>query len=364
MVLAVRPPLPPMLARAESLIPEGEGWLYEPKWDGFRCIVFRDGEEIQLVSRNEKPLDRYFPELIGPLADALPDRAVVDGEIVVPVAGRGLDFDLLQARVHPAESRVRRLADETPAIFVAFDMIAVDDQSLIDRPFADRRAVLLDRIVTGQARDTTAPAVRTTPATADVVTARRWFDAFEGAGLDGIVAKRLDDVYAPDRRVMVKVKHQRTADCVVGGFRMHKDGKGVGSLMLGLFDRHDRLHHVGVAASFTARRRAELLDEVAPLVDVAAEQHPWRDWSVAGAHESQRLPGGPSRWNAGKDLAWIPLRPERVAEVTFGQLQSGRFRHGVRFLRWRDDRDAASCSYDQLDVASPVDVDELWPRGS
>lgn len=353
MVLPVRPPLAPMLATSASSIPEGDGWLYEPKWDGFRCLVFRDGDDVTLTSRNERPFNRYFPELLDPLRQALPARAVVDGEIVLPVAGRGLDFDMLLQRLHPAESRVRRLAEETPVIFVAFDLVAVDDRSLLDEPLSERRRLLESSV------RRTIPSVRVTPATTDLDRARHWFEVFEGAGLDGVVAKRLDGPYVPDKRVMVKVKHERTADCVVAGFRVHKDGRGVGSLMLGLFDDVGRLHHVGVAASFPARLRAELLAELEPLVDHTFEDHPWRDWAQAAADDSRRLPGNVSRWNTGKDLGWVPLHPTRVAEVTFGQLQHGRFRHGVRFLRWRPDREPASCSYEQLEVASPVDVHEL-----
>lgn len=354
MVLPVQPPLAPMLAKSASELPDGDGWLYEPKWDGFRCIVFRDGDDIQLTSRNERPFNRYFPELLDPLRRALPDRAVVDGEIVLPVGDRGLDFDTLLQRLHPAESRVARLAEESPAVFVAFDLLALGDRSLLEAPLAERRSLLIESVAE------TSGTVRRTPATVDIERARHWFEVFEGAGLDGIVAKRLDGPYVPDKRVMVKVKHERTAECVVAGFRMHKDGKGVGSLMLGLFDDAGRLHHVGVAASFTARFRSELLAELEPLIDDTLESHPWREWALASAHESQRLPGNVSRWNSGKDLGWVPLRPERVAEVTFGQLQHGRFRHGVRFVRWRPDREPSSCSYDQLDVASPVDVNELF----
>ena len=356
MALPLAPPIAPMLSKAADEIPVGEGWSYEPKWDGFRCIVFRDGDSIELTSRNDRPFTRYFPELLGPLADALPLQAVVDGEIVVPLPGRGLDFDVLLQRIHPAASRINRLAAETPALFVAFDLLAFGDHSLLDVPFAERRALLVRSIDA----DAAGGVVRVTPSTEEPTVAQDWFERFEGAGLDGVVAKRLDGVYTPDKRTMVKVKHERTADCVVAGFRMHKDGKGVGSLMLGLHDEAGVLHHVGVAASFTVKFRAELLEELSPLIDESLEDHPWRDWAIAQAHESARLPGNVSRWNAGKDLGWVPLRAERVAEVTFGQLQHGRFRHGVRFIRWRPDRDPRSCRYDQLDVATPVDVDDLF----
>jgi ATP-dependent DNA ligase len=344
-----------MLAKAAAEIPEGDGWLYEPKWDGFRCIVFRDGDDIELASRKERPFTRYFPELLDPLKAALPAQCVVDGEIVVPATsgGPGLDFDALLQRIHPAESRVRRLASETPASFVAFDLLAVDDRSLLDAPLSERRRLMNERV-------NPTPPIHLTPASTEPSVARQWFAQFEGAGLDGVVAKRLDGPYTPDQRTMVKVKHERTAECAVAGFRMHKDGKGVGSLLLGLYDDEGRLHHVGVAAAFTVKFRSELLDELAPLRVDALDGHPWRDWAEAVAHEQGRMPGGQSRWNAGKDLSWEPLRVERVAEVTFGQLQSGRFRHGVKFLRWRPDRTPESCTYDQLDVAESVPFSELF----
>jgi ATP-dependent DNA ligase len=347
--LPISPPLAPMLAKLATVIPGGDGWLYEPKLDGFRCIVFRDGDQIELASRNERPFTRYFPELIEPLLQQLPARCVVDGEIVIPDAGdRGLDFDALLQRIHPAESRVRRLAAETPASFVAFDLLALDDDSLLDTPLHERRSQLEALL-----SHATSP-VHLCPSTTDHATAERWFVEFEGAGLDGVVAKRLADPYTPDKRTLVKVKHVRTADCAVAGYRIHKDGKGVGSLLLGLHDDDGRLHHVGVAAGFSVKRRTELLAELAPLLDGALDDHPWREWAEAQAHAEGRLPGAQSRWNAGKDLSWVPIRVERVAEVTFGQLQSGRFRHGVQFVRWRDDRTPASCRYDQLDVATAV----------
>ncbi len=338
-----------MLAKLSDVVPEAAGWLYEPKWDGFRCIVFRDGDEIVLTSRNERPFNRYFPELINPLLAALPSRCVVDGEIVLPAADdRGLDFDALLQRIHPAASRVKRLAEETPASFVAFDMLALDDRSLLDVPLRERRSLLAASL------DPSGGVVYLCPSTTDPVVAQRWFVEFEGAGLDGVVAKRLDDPYTPDKRIMIKVKHQRTADCVVAGYRIHKDGRGVGSLLLGLFDDAGRLHHVGVAAGFTAVRRTELLVELAPMLDGALIDHPWQEWAEAQAHAETRMPGAQSRWNVGKDLSFVPVRAERVAEVTFGQLQGGRFRHGVRLLRWRTDRQPASCRYDQLDVAASV----------
>jgi ATP-dependent DNA ligase len=344
-----------MLAKLTNDLPEGEGWLYEPKWDGFRCVVFRDGDDIELGSRNERPLTRYFPELLDPLREQLPERCVLDGEIVVPSGeDRGLDFDALLQRIHPAESRVRRLAAETPAVVVLFDALAVGDRVLTDEPLSERRQVLQSVL------PDPSPPLYLTPASDDPEVARGWFHRFEGAGLDGIVAKRLDGPYTPDKRTMIKVKHERTADCAVAGYRIHKDGNGVGSLLLGLYDDEGTLHHVGVAAGFTVKRRPELLAELEPLTENALEGHPWQRWAEVMAHEEGRMPGGHSRWNAGKDLSWVPIRVERVAEVTFGQLQSGRFRHGVKLLRWRPDRTPESCTYDQLDVADPVRFDELF----
>jgi ATP-dependent DNA ligase len=344
-----------MLAKLTNDLPEGDGWLYEPKWDGFRCVVFRDGGDVELGSRNERPLTRYFPELLEPLRVQLPERCVLDGEIVIPSGDeRGLDFDALLQRIHPAESRVRRLADETPAAIVLFDALAVGDRVLTEEPLAERRHVLQSLL------PDPSPPLYLTPASDDPAVARGWFHRFEGAGLDGIVAKRLDGPYTPDKRTMIKVKHERTAECAVAGYRIHKDGKGVGSLLLGLYDDEGTLHHVGVAAGFTAKRRPELLAELQPLTEHALEGHPWQRWAEVMAHEEGRMPGAQSRWNAGKDLSWVPIRVEWVAEVTFGQLQSGRFRHGVKLLRWRPDRTPSSCTYDQLDVADPVRFDELF----
>jgi ATP-dependent DNA ligase len=350
--LPLQPPLAPMLAKLSEVIPDGPGWSYEPKWDGFRCLVFRDGDELVLHSRNERPFNRYFPELLDPLRAALPPQCVVDGEIVVPAADdRGLDFDALLQRIHPAASRVQRLSVETPASFVAFDLLALGDRSLLAEPLSVRLE-LLDAELHPHG------AVYRCPRTLDAAVAQQWFVEFEGAGLDGVVAKRLADPYTPDKRTLVKVKHQRTADCVVAGYRIHKDGNGVGSLLLGLYDDEGALHHVGVTAAFTVRRRSELLDELAPLTHDAVAEHPWRDWAAA-QESAVRQPGGGSRWNAGKDLSWVPLRIERVAEVTFGQLQEGRFRHGSQFLRWRPDRLPTSCTYAQLEVAHPVPFREL-----
>jgi ATP-dependent DNA ligase len=354
MTLPITPPLKPMLAKLARAMPAGDGWLYEPKWDGFRCIVFREGDEIELHSRNERPFNRYFPELLDPLRATLPERCVVDGEIVVPNReGRGLDFDALQQRIHPAESRVRRLAAETPAAFVAFDLLALDDESLLERPLHERRAALFAAVHPE-------PPVHLTPATTDPDVAADWFARFEGAGLDGVVAKRLDDPYQPDKRAQVKVKHERTADCVVAGYRIHKDGQGVGSLLLGLYD-DERLQHVGVAAGFSVAFRRDLLAELEPLTHNALDGHPWREWAEWMENQAvvARRPGMTSRWNAGKDLSWVPIRAERVAEVTFGQLENGRFRHGCSFVRWRPDRDPLSCRYDQLEVADPVPFADL-----
>jgi ATP-dependent DNA ligase len=324
------------------------GVLYEPKWDGFRCIVFRDGDEVELGSRNERPLTRYFPDIVAAVKQALPDRCVVDGEIVIARDGR-LDFEALQLRLHPAESRVRKLAAQTPAEFVAFDLLALGDDDLTAVPFADRRASL-------EASVTETAAVHLTPATGDAQTAIRWFDEFEGAGLDGIVAKPLTVTYRPDERVMFKVKHERTADCVVAGFRFHKSGPVVGSLLLGLYDGGS-LRHVGVAASFTMARRKELLDELAPYREGAEAGHPW--------YSSQWGPGGaPSRWNAGKDLSFEPLRPELVVEVAYDYMEGARFRHTAQFRRWRPDRDPTTCTYAQLERPLSYAVSDIFTSAS
>jgi ATP-dependent DNA ligase len=356
-------PLKPMLAKRSTRIPDGDNWLFEPKWDGFRHIVAREDDVVELWSRNERPFSRYFPELLDPLRDALASHCVVDGEVVVPeVDGIGLDFDALQQRIHPAESRVRRLAAETPAVFVAFDVLAIGNESWMDRPFRDRRAALMEVVRPNRS-------VFITPASTDPVVAASWFSAFEGAGLDGIVAKGLDDAYVPDKRVLVKVKHEREADCVLAGYRVHKDGEGVGSMLLGLYDDDGQLHHVGVAASFAAALRRELLEELAPLREGAFENHPWAEWAEFQANAdapepdadgtAQRRPGAVSRWNAKKDLSWVPVRAERVVEVRFGQLESGRFRGVTSFVRWRPDRTPESCRYDQLEVASKVPFADL-----
>jgi ATP-dependent DNA ligase len=355
MDLPVMPPVKPMLAKAVHEVPRDAGLMFEPKWDGFRCIVFRDGDEIELGSRNDRPLTRYFPELVDLLAEALPERCVVDGEIVV-VTGDGLDFDTLQNRLHPAASRVNKLAQETPASFVAFDLLALGDEDLTPKPFSERRAVLEGALAGDHGR------VHLTPITDDPDTAEDWFTRFEGAGFDGVMAKPSDQPYQQDKRVMWKVKHERTADCVVAGFRMHKDGNGVGSLLLGLYDDDGVLHHVGVASSFTAARRRELVDELAPLRERALDDHPWRDWAEAQAHAEGRKPGGFSRWNAQKDLSWEPLRPELVAEVRYEHVLAGRFRHGGRLVRFRPDRTPESCTYAQLEEVAPAELADVFLR--
>ena len=353
MALPFDPPLAPMLAKATPDLPTGDEWLYEPKWDGFRAIVFRDGDEIYTQSRDLKPLDRYFPELAGPLRASLPDRCVLDGEIVIARDG-ALAFEALLLRIHPAASRVRMLAAESPASFVAWDLLALGDEDLRDMPQGDRRARL--EAVLGGAR----PPVHLTPATQDRATAADWFERFEGAGLDGVVAKRLEAPYQPGKRAMLKIKHQRTADCVVAGFRWHKNGPAthIGSLLLGLYDDGGTLHHVGITSSFTWDRRAELVEELAPLREGALDAHPWGEWAQwatsGDADETgQRRPGATSRWNRGKDLSWEPLRIERVAEVAYDHLQGDRFRHATTFKRWRPDKPTDACRYDQLEETVP-----------
>jgi ATP-dependent DNA ligase len=344
-----------MLAKLTRELPTGN-YLYEPKWDGFRAIVFRDGDDVEIGSRNEKPLTRYFPDLIDPILRNLPERAVVDGEIVIATE-KGLDFDLLSLRIHPAASRVAMLAEETPASFVAFDLLAEGDDDLRGEPFKTRRA-RLERVF----KKAKSP-ILLTPATTEPDLARAWFDRFEGAGLDGVVAKPLDGEYREGERTMAKVKHLRTADCAVAGYRVHKDGEGVGSLLLGLFDEHRVLHHVGVASSFNVALRKQLAEEVEPYREHALDNHPWGDWAEAAADAvatGQRIPGGLSRWNAGKDLSWEPLRVELVAEVAYEHLQGDRFRHTARFQRWRPDREPSSCTYEQLEAPVPVELREVF----
>jgi len=353
MALPFDPPLEPMLAKLAREMPRGGKRLFfEPKWDGFRAIVFRDGDRITTQSRDKKALDRYFPELAEPLRAALPNRCVVDGEIVLFQDGR-LDFEALQRRIHPAASRVDKLARETPTSFVGFDLLAEGDDDLRPLPFVERRRRL------EAALEGAAPPVHLTPVTDDPAVARRWFEELEGAGLDGIIAKPADLTYQPKKRAMTKIKHERTADCVVAGFRWHKGGEGtrVGSLLLGLYDDEGTLHHVGVTASFKTRDREKLVDELAPLRENALDDHPWAGWARA-ADEDGRMPGAQSRWSAGKNLSWEPLRIERVVEVRYDFMQGDRFRHATTFLRWRHDKAPRDCTYDQLDEPAPaLDLD-------
>ncbi|MFC9428231.1 ATP-dependent DNA ligase [Streptomyces sp. NPDC056987] len=350
MDLPVMPPVRPMLAKSVARIPPG--MLYEAKWDGFRAIVHRDGAELVIGSRTGKSLTRYFPELVTALLAELPERCVVDGEIVI-VHGDRLDFELLTERIHPAKSRVDLLAERTPASFVAFDVLALGDASLLAMDQARRREAL--EAALSPAR----PPVHVAPATTDVEVAREWFERYEGAGLDGVVAKPLDLPYRPDVRSMYKIKHERTADAVVAGYREHKSGPVVGSLLLGLYDTAGVLQHVGVCAAFPMRRRAELAAELAPLRMASAEGHPWAAWTEEAAHESARLPGGPSRWSGTKDLSWLPLRPERVCEVAYDHMEGDRFRHTTQFRRWRPDRTPASCTYAQLEEPVRYDLSEV-----
>ncbi|MFF5516117.1 ATP-dependent DNA ligase [Streptomyces coeruleorubidus] len=352
MDLPVMPPVLPMLAKSVAAIPAD--MQYEAKWDGFRAIVFRDGAEVELGSRTGKPLTRYFPELVSAVRERLPQRSVVDGEIVIAREGH-LDFDALTERIHPADSRVRMLAERTPASFVAFDLLALGDESVMDVPLTGRRE-LLERELSG----VTAP-VHLAPATTDIEVARNWFEQYEGAGLDGVIAKPLTVRYRPDERAMFKIKHERTADVVVAGYRLHKSGPVVGSLLLGLYDDRGTLQHVGVSAAFPMKRRAELVEELEPLRMDDVQGHPWAAWSDEAAHEKARLPGAPSRWSGRKDLSWVPLRPDRVAEVAYDHMENGqRFRHTARFRRWRPDRTAESCTYAQLQEPVRYDLTEIF----
>jgi ATP-dependent DNA ligase len=347
-----------MLSTAAAALPAGEGWQFEPKWDGFRTLVFRDGDELLLQSRDLKPMNRYFPELVAPLVAVLPERCVVDGEVVITGA-RGLDFEALLLRIHPAASRVKLLAAESPASFVAWDLLALGDEDLRETPLGLRR----ERLETAL-QGTRAP-VHLSPATRDRALAEDWFRRFEGAGLDGVMAKRTDAPYRTGERTMIKVKHSRTADCVVAGFRWHKQGAGtmVGSLLLGLYDDDGTLHHVGVTAAFTHAVRRQLALLLEPLRKDALAEHPWRDWASAMAEASakmQRRPGATSRWNRGKDLSWEPLRPERVCEVSYDHMQGTRFRHAAQFVRWRSDKAPRDCRYDQLEVTPPYELERVF----
>ncbi|MFG1604159.1 ATP-dependent DNA ligase [Actinoplanes sp. NPDC049265] len=341
MDLPINPPVKPMLAKPVADIPPGQ--IYEPKWDGFRSIVFRDGAEVEIGSRNEKPMTRYFPEVVEAILANFPDRAVIDGEVIVADTARNtLDFEALQQRIHPAASRVKLLSEQTPAAFVAFDLLALGDLALVDRPFAERRAMLADCLKDAK------PPIYTTPATEDLETARRWFAEFEGAGLDGLIAKPRDIGYEPDKRVMFKVKHKRTADCVVAGYRVHKSADNrIGSLLLGLHDETGKLVSVGVIGSFPMAVREELFEQLQPLV-TTFEGHPW-NWEAHMAGERTPRKNEVSRWNAGKDLSFTPLRPERVVEVRYDYMEGIRFRHTAQFERWRPDREPRTCTYEQLE---------------
>jgi ATP-dependent DNA ligase len=352
MDLPVNPPISPMLAKAVGEIPDGP-FSFEPKWDGFRAVVFRDGDEVEIGSRNERPMTRYFPELVAAIKAELPPRAVVDGEIVIPDStGQRLDFEALLQRIHPAESRINLLAEQTPAHFVAFDLLALGNDDLTEQPFASRRAAL-EAALAGAGTS-----VHLTPATADRPTATEWFRKFEGAGLDGLVAKPLEGPYVEDKRVMFKVKHERTADCVLAGYRVHKSGPdAVGSLLLGLHTPEGNLASVGVVGSFPMAVRRELMKELQPLV-TSFENHPW-NWTRQ--EEGNRTPrkAETSRWNAGKDLSFVPLRPERVVEVRYDHMEGPRFRHTTQFVRWRPDRDPTSCTYAQLEEPVNFDLAEI-----
>jgi ATP-dependent DNA ligase len=344
-----------MLAKRVADIPDGDAWLFEPKWDGFRTLVFRDGDELLLQSRDEKALDRYFPELAAPLKAQLPERCVLDGEIVV-AKGSGLDFEALQLRIHPAASRVKLLAQQIPASIVFWDVLALDDRRLLETPFRERRA-LLEATLAG-AR----PPIFMTPITADRAVASDWFERFEGAGLDGVMAKAAAGLYEPNNRTMLKVKHERDCDCVVAGFRWHKGGEGtaLGSLLLGLYDAAGTLHHVGVAASFTAAKRKELVKLLAPYRENALADHPWKEQVGSHHEEGQRMPGEKSRWSQGKDLSWELLRPELVVEVAYDHMQGARFRHTAQFRRWRTDKKPSDCTYAQLEVVAPHELAHLF----
>jgi ATP-dependent DNA ligase len=359
MRLAVAPPVLPMLAKRVSALPAGDAWIFEPKWDGFRTLIFRDGEELLIQSRDQKSLNRYFPELVAPLLTGLPAQCVLDGEIVV-AREASLDFDALQLRVHPAASRVQLLSRELPASVVFFDLLCEGSDSLLGEPFSARRARLEALLEKAK------PPLFITPSTTDRAQAADWFERFEGAGLDGVMAKAKDGGYEPNKRVMFKVKHDRECDCVVAGFRWHKTGDqdSVGSLLLGLYDEQGALHHVGVCASFTMAKRRELTEFLAPYRKQALVGHPWRSWAENDANESgeQRMPGGKSRWSQGKDLSWEPLRPELVVEVAYDHMQGNRFRHTAQFRRFRSDKPAKDCTYAQLEVVAAQELSEIFRK--
>ena len=346
-----------MLAKRVDELPSGDEWIFEPKWDGFRALIFRDGDEVFVQSRDEKPLNRYFPELLEPLRSALPERCVLDGEIVI-VKQQGLDFDALQLRLHPAASRVRLLSQQSPASIVFFDVLAEGERDLRNEPFRSRRCIL-ERLL-----ELAAPPIHVTPATSDRALASDWFSRFEGAGLDGVMAKAMDGIYEPNKRTMLKVKHERDCDCVVAGFRWYKkDNQVVGSLLLGLYDDRGALQHVGACASFSAAKRRELTEFLAPYRENALAHHPWKAWAeyeTATTLLGHRMPGGQSRWSQGKDLSWEPLRPELVVEVAYDHMQGSRFRHTAQFRRWRPDRNPTSCTYEQLEVIPPQELFEIF----
>jgi ATP-dependent DNA ligase len=359
--LPVNPPLLPMLAKRVDELPSGEDWIFEPKWDGFRALVFRDGDELLVQSRDEKPLNRYFPELVESLRSTLPSRCVLDGEIVI-VRNNELDFDALQLRLHPAASRVNLLSRQTPSSFVFFDLLCLGDRDLRGEPFQARRHELETLI------SSIAPPIHLTPATSDRSVASDWFRRFEGAGLDGIIAKPISGTYEPNKRVMLKVKHERDCDCVVAGFRWHKKGDRtlVGSLLLGLFDDSGALQHVGVCASFSVEKRRELAEFLSPYRKDALVAHPWGHWAEQSADSGEgvkRMPGGQSRWSQGKDLSWEPVRPELVVEVAYDHMQGDRFRHTAQFRRWRTDKRPSDCTYAQLEVVPPQELAEIFPQG-
>jgi ATP-dependent DNA ligase len=348
-----------MLAKRVDDIPDGDEWIFEPKWDGFRALIFRDHDELMIQSRDQKSLNRYFPELFDPLLKQLPPRCVLDGEIVI-AASTGLDFDALQLRIHPAASRVKLLSQQIPASVVFFDLLCIDDRNLCNEPFEHRRAELESLLASAT------PPIHITPATRDTDTARDWFKRFEGAGLDGVMAKPITGIYAPNKRTMLKVKHERDCDCVVAGFRWHKDAENeaIGSLLLGLYDVSGSLQHVGVCASFTQAKRRELVKFLEPYRHNALANHPWKSWAEASeASENQRMPGGQSRWSQGKDLSWQPLRPELVVEVAYEHMQGTRFRHMSQFRRWRTDKPPAECTYAQLEVVPPHELAAIFATG-
>jgi ATP-dependent DNA ligase len=355
MQLPVNPPILPMLAKRVSQLPTEGEWIFEPKWDGFRALIFRDRKEVMIQSRDEKPLNRYFPELIDPLLKQLPAKCVLDGELVIEQNG-ALDFDSLQLRLHPAASRVKLLSEQIPASIVFFDLLAEGKQDLRQQPFEDRRR-RLEAVLSS-----VKPPLHLTPATRDFSVASDWFRRFEGAGLDGVVAKPVEGTYESNKRVMFKVKHERECDCVVAGFRWHKKGERdrIGSLLLGLFNDAGKLQHVGVCASFTDQKRLELVEFLKPYRKNALVSHPWKEWA---GDEINRVPGAQSRWSQGKDLSWEPLRPELVVEVAYDHMQGDRFRHTAQFRRWRFDKKPSDCTYEQLEVVAPHEIEAIFSRG-